>query len=62
MSIRSNIPLCVDLDGTLVKTDMLLECALRLIKHRPLMMFQMIIWLCRGKATLKREIGSRVHE
>lgn len=61
MSSRSNIPLCVDLDGTLVKTDMLFECALRLVKHQPLSLFQMIIWLFRGKAALKREIVSRVN-
>ena len=30
-----SVPLVVDLDGTLLRTDLLLESALRLIKQRP---------------------------
>ncbi len=60
MSPKPDIPLCVDLDGTLVKTDMLFECALRLLSQSPLYFFHMLVWLTRGKATLKREVVSRV--
>lgn len=58
--IESSVPLCVDLDGTLVKSDSLFECALQLLKSNPLMLFQMLIWLSRGKAVLKSEITARV--
>jgi len=54
------IPLCVDLDGTLINSDMLIESALLLIKRNPFYLFLMFLWLSRGKAILKREIVSRV--
>lgn len=53
------LPLCVDLDGTLVKSDTLIECALRLVKSNPLIVFQMVLWLRQGKAVLKREVVAR---
>lgn len=54
------VPLCVDLDGTLIHSDLLLESALALIAKRPLMLFAMPFWLLRGKAYLKHEIARRV--
>jgi hypothetical protein len=54
------IPLVVDLDGTLLRTDLLLESALRLIKHEPWSIFFMPLWLLRGRAHLKRKIFQRV--
>ena len=53
-------PLCVDLDGTLVRTDMLLETLLLLLKKNPLYLFMLGVWLRRGKAHLKQEITRRV--
>ncbi|MFT3736573.1 MAG: UbiA family prenyltransferase [Rhodocyclaceae bacterium] len=53
-------PLFVDLDGTLIKTDLLVESALALLKRQPWMLFAMIGWLLRGKAHLKAQIASRV--
>lgn len=57
---RELIPLCMDLDGTLIKTDLLLESFLVLIKKNPLYIFSCCLWLFRGKANLKAEIASRV--
>jgi 4-hydroxybenzoate polyprenyltransferase len=54
------VPLCVDLDGTLVKTDMLMETAVRLVASRPWLALALPFWLARGRAQLKREIASRV--
>ncbi len=55
------VPLFVDLDGTLIKTDLLVESALRLFKKSPLSLFSMLVWLIRGgKAGLKAEIALRV--
>jgi len=55
------VPLFVDLDGTLIKTDLLMESALRLFKKSPLSLFSMLVWLIRGgKSGLKAEIARRV--
>ena len=57
---KSDVPLCVDLDGTLVRTDLLWETLLLLIKQRPWAIFLLPIWLTHGRAYLKRQIASRV--
>jgi len=53
-------PLVVDLDGTLLRTDLLFESALRLIKQRPWLALLMPLWLVRGRAYLKHKIFQRV--
>ncbi|HET6882316.1 MAG TPA: UbiA family prenyltransferase [Pirellulales bacterium] len=52
--------ICVDLDGTLIRTDTLWESLLLLAKARPWHLFLVAVWLCRGKAHLKRQIASLV--
>ncbi len=52
-------PLCVDLDGTLVKTDLLMESVFSLLKSNFLFIFLLPIWLLKGKANLKQQIASR---
>jgi len=54
------IPLCIDLDGTLIRTDMLFESAAALLRQKPWLVLTMPRWLMQGKATLKQEIASRV--
>ena len=56
----SSLPLCVDLDGTLIRSDLLLESVLRLVGRNPLFLFMLPVWLLRGGAALKAEIGARV--
>src|SRR5690606_22413442 len=53
-------PLYVDLDGTLVHGDLLLESFLELLKHNLLLLLLIPVWLLRGKANLKHQIASRV--
>ncbi|MDE2464367.1 MAG: UbiA family prenyltransferase [Alphaproteobacteria bacterium] len=53
------LPLCVDLDGTLIHSDLLIESALALLARNPLYGFAMLFWLFRGKAHLKQEIAKR---
>ncbi|MGD9869010.1 MAG: UbiA family prenyltransferase [Hyphomicrobiales bacterium] len=53
-------PLCVDLDGTLLRGDLLVESALALLKLNPLYLFLLPLWLLRGKARMKAEIAARV--
>ena len=53
-------PLCVDLDGTLVRTDLLIESTLRLLKRMPWIALLLPYWLWSGgKARLKREVALR---
>ena len=56
----TSIPLAVDLDGTLIKTDLLIESLLILIKRNPLYAFLIPVWIGRGKAHLMRQIGRLV--
>jgi 4-hydroxybenzoate polyprenyltransferase len=50
----------VDLDGTLLRSDLLYESLLTLLASNPLYLLVLPFWLLRGKAALKREIASRV--
>ncbi|MCE9649100.1 MAG: UbiA family prenyltransferase [Parvibaculum sp.] len=52
--------LCVDLDGTLCRSDTLIEAILLLIKRRPLCLFLLPFWVFGGKARFKAEIAARV--
>ena len=54
------LPLCVDLDGTLIKTDVLLESLFTLLKQHPWAVILVPWWLLRGRAFLKRQIAARV--
>ena len=51
--------LVVDLDGTLIKTDLLVETAIALLKRSPFSFPLLAVWLARGKANLKEQIAER---
>lgn len=53
-------PLCVDLDGTLLRTDLLVESFFLLLKQNILYIFLIPVWLLKGKAHLKQQIADRV--
>jgi 4-hydroxybenzoate polyprenyltransferase len=57
---RDLVPLFVDLDGTLMKSDLLVESALALIRQSPLAVVLIFLWVLRGKAYLKARIAERV--
>ncbi|MEO8737320.1 MAG: UbiA family prenyltransferase [Edaphobacter sp.] len=52
--------LCVDLDGTLVKSDTLVDSTLALARQHPAALLQIPGWLLQGKAALKRHITNAV--
>ncbi|HRY15722.1 MAG: UbiA family prenyltransferase [Candidatus Competibacteraceae bacterium] len=54
------VPLCIDLDGTLLNSDLLLESALAQLKQAPLSVLYWPRWLMPGKANLKAHIAQRV--
>ncbi len=51
--------LCVDLDGTLVRTDLAWECILSLIKAGSFAVFLIPVWLLRGIAVCKKNLARR---
>lgn len=54
------VPLCVDLDGTFIRSDLLIEGVLRLLRHRPLDAWRIPLWLSKGKASLKGELARAI--
>lgn len=56
----NSVPLCVDLDGTLTRTDLLFEAFFVLFKQNPLAIFLCLGWIWRGRAYLKEQIAKRV--
>jgi 4-hydroxybenzoate polyprenyltransferase len=52
--------LCVDLDGTLVKSDTLHDSALAVARHRPAVLFKIPGWLTQGKAALKHHLANTI--
>ena len=61
LGATNQVPLVVDLDGTLIKADLLMESVVRLLRINPLYVFLLPIWLLGGKAALKAELAKRVH-
>ncbi len=55
----TDIPLCVDLDGTLVRTDMLRETMWSMVNGNPLLAFVAPFWLLGGRACLKQQVARR---
>jgi 4-hydroxybenzoate polyprenyltransferase/phosphoserine phosphatase len=55
-----DVPLCVDLDGTLVKSDTLYDSALALARQHPGRLLELPKWLGEGKAALKQHITTAV--
>jgi len=56
----SGVPLFVDLDGTLIATDLLHEAAFLMVKRYPLETLRLPVWIVTGKAQLKHELSERV--
>lgn len=55
--IRQSTPLCIDMDGTLVRTDTLYECLISLIREKILYLIFIPFWLMRGKAYTKSRLA-----
>jgi hypothetical protein len=54
------VPLCVDLDGTLIRSDLFVESLFALLRKNVAYLFLIPVWLMRGKAYLKHQIAQRV--
>lgn len=56
-SCKSGLPLVVDLDGTLIKTDLLFESANQFISRNPFSILSLLAWLANGRAYLKGRLA-----
>jgi hypothetical protein len=52
-------PLLVELERGLVRTDLLIENLLRLLRRKPVLLLLLPLWLWRGRAALQREVALR---
>ncbi|WP_426139794.1 UbiA family prenyltransferase [Pseudomonas sp. DWP3-1-2] len=50
-------PLVVDLDGTLLRSDLLMETAMAMVRSQPLKLYKVLQWLLKGKAALKEGLA-----
>jgi hypothetical protein len=46
-------PVFVDLDGTLIRTDLFAESIIKFLARRPLGIFQLLGWLIAGRSVAK---------
>jgi 4-hydroxybenzoate polyprenyltransferase len=61
MAPRStSVPLCVDLDGTLIFSDLLFESVAQLLGRKPWLLLLVPFWLLSGRAALKRRLAQAV--
>jgi 4-hydroxybenzoate polyprenyltransferase/phosphoserine phosphatase len=56
----ASCPLCVDLDGTVIRTDLLMECLVALFRQKPWLLFMVPVQLSRGRSFLKRWLAHSV--
>src|SRR5687767_1594112 len=59
-SVSQQPPLCIDLDGTLLKTDTLWETFIAQLKSRPWRLLLVPLWLLSGRARLKQRLAEGV--
>ena len=57
---EEQIPLVVDLDGTLIKTDLLWKSLTQWLRQNPLWVFVVLFWWTQGRAFLKQQLARRV--
>jgi 4-hydroxybenzoate polyprenyltransferase len=60
-SRESLIPFVVDLDGTLLKSDVLFECMMAFVRSQPWRCFSLLGWLAQGKAYLKKQLAQSTY-
>src|SRR6202012_981088 len=59
-ALAPGVPLCVDLDGTLVKSDTLVDSVLALARHKPAEILRIPSWIAQGKAQFKKHVTDGV--
>ena len=59
-AISPGVPLVVDVDGTLLKSDLLYEATLQFVARYPWELWRLPLWLAKGKAHLKAQLAARI--
>lgn len=52
--------ICVDLDGTLIKSDSLVEHMFKFVSQNVFRIFMVALWMLRGPAVLKQRLAERI--
>ncbi|TWC20401.1 4-hydroxybenzoate polyprenyltransferase [Pseudomonas sp. SJZ101] len=52
-----SLPFVVDLDGTLLKSDLMFECAMAFVRNQTWRCLKVLAWVLRGKAYLKKQLA-----
>jgi 4-hydroxybenzoate polyprenyltransferase/phosphoserine phosphatase len=60
VAVQAERPLCVDLDGTLVKSDTFVDSLMVLARRHPAAFLRTPLWALKGKAYFKSQVASRV--
>src|SRR6202789_2266624 len=60
IAVQTERPLCVDLDGTLVKSDTFVDSLMVLARRHPGTFLRAPLWALRGKAHMKSQVASLV--
>jgi 4-hydroxybenzoate polyprenyltransferase/phosphoserine phosphatase len=60
LDLPAGVALCVDLDGTLVKSDTLIDTVLAVARQHPRALTQIPGWIAQGKAAFKRHLTETV--
>ena len=58
--MKEKLPICVDLDGTLIRNDISIETALKFMSSGVIHIFKLIYWLCYGIAYTKYRISQYI--
>lgn len=56
----SSVPLCVDLDGTLIAGDLNRIATLAMLRRKPWMLFALLLWALQGRPAYKRHLERHV--
>ncbi|MDH2381724.1 haloacid dehalogenase-like hydrolase [Bradyrhizobium sp. CER78] len=59
LGLPTSLPLVLDLDGTLIRGDLLYLSFFSILHRNPLIVVACAAWLMRGRATLKRQLARR---
>ncbi|WP_050626355.1 hypothetical protein [Bradyrhizobium viridifuturi] len=59
LGLPTSLPLVLDLDGTLIRGDLLHLSFFSILRRNPLIVLACAIWLTRGRAALKRQLALR---
>lgn len=58
--MNESSPLAVDLDGSLIHTDLTFESIFLFLKQYPLQLFFLFFWFLKGRAYFKRQLAHRI--